>query len=78
MIQLIKKKIYTQIKVELMQSDFLAYQPVTTSKTVKGYFQMKYGHLNLGGNQNTIGAINTIGGLINGQGIGLVRVVLAK
>jgi hypothetical protein len=46
-----------------MQSDFLAYQPVTASKTVKGYLD-EYGHLNLGGNQNTIGAINTIGGLI--------------
>lgn len=65
------KNLYLDVDKQIDMGEFINYniQPIT--QQIKGYID-EYGDLNLG-NSGTIQAIDTIGSILNGQGIGFAK-----
>jgi hypothetical protein len=63
------KNLYLDASKQVDMADYVSLQPIQTSQQLPSYID-EYGHLNLGGNAS-VQAIDVIGSVLNGQGIGL-------
>lgn len=65
------KNLYLDSSKQVDMADYISLQPLDISQQVKGYLDT-YGGLNLGGSAD-IQALNVIGSVLNGQGLGLAK-----
>lgn len=65
------KNLYLDATKQIDMADFVSIQPILTTQQLPSYLD-EYGRLNLGGN-DAIQAVNVIGSIFNGQGIGLAK-----
>jgi hypothetical protein len=65
------KNLYFDADKQVDVADWITLQPLDITQQVKGYLD-EYGSLNLGGSGG-IQALNVIGSILNGQGLGLAK-----
>ncbi len=65
------KNLYFDESKQVDMADYITLQPLDITQQVKGYLDT-YGSLNLGGSAD-IQALNVIGSVLNGQGLGLAK-----
>lgn len=65
------KNLYLDVEKQIDMADFITLNPMDVSRQLPSYLD-EHGNLNLGDNKN-IDAINIIGSLVNGQGLGLTK-----